>query len=86
MQTFTIVMVHAFYHHYFKSLKRVIILIIFKGILYRKELNFLKKRAGDCLKAQTTSLRLLHSCPDLVRTVSFYEVPGLKRNRLKVKG
>jgi len=24
------------------------------------------------------SLRLLHSCPDLVRTVPFHEVPGIK--------
>lgn len=35
-----------------------------------------KKKPEIVSRHKTTSLRLLHSCPDLVRTVLFHEVPG----------
>jgi len=37
---------------------------------------FEHEKAGDDSEHNAKSLRLLHSCPDLVRIAPFYEVPG----------
>ena len=35
-----------------------------------------QKKAGECSWHQTVSLRLLHSCPDLVQNAQIQEFPG----------